>query len=70
MEKTIILATEELFPTIGETPAVGVYPLKMEFPQGIPPSLVVANDPSGDPRGVTYTIVIYFCADPSFPLLE
>ncbi len=50
----------------------GVCPFKLEFPQGTPPSLVVAGPAGvgGEPCGLTYQVVAYFCTDPSLPLLK
>lgn len=50
----------------------GICPFKLEFPQGTPPSLVVAGPAGvgGEPCGLTYQVVAYFCTDPSLPLLK
>ena len=68
----MVLVTRELYPTTGQSPAVGVYSFQLEFPQGIPPSFVMGvADPADEPTlGLTYKIIAYFCAHPSLPLLE
>lgn len=50
----------------------GICPFKLEFPQGSPPSLVVAGPAgvSGEPCGLTYQVVSYFCTDPTLPLVK
>ncbi|KAI9563806.1 hypothetical protein GHT06_011272 [Daphnia sinensis] len=50
----------------------GICPFKLEFPQGSPPSLVVAGPAgvSGEPCGLTYQVVAYFCTDPTLPLVK
>ncbi|EFX75307.1 hypothetical protein DAPPUDRAFT_306848 [Daphnia pulex] len=50
----------------------GICPFKLEFPQGSPPSLLVAGPPgvAGEPCGLTYQVVAYFCNDPALPLVK
>jgi len=45
-------------------------PFTLEFPQGTAPSLVAANPEgvSGEPCGLTYQVMAYFCTDPALPL--
>ena len=47
-----------------------VLPFTLEFPKGTPPSLVAANPIGvyGEPCGLTYQLMAYFCHDPSLPL--
>ena len=49
---------------------LAVCPFTLEFPQGTAPSLVTANPEgvSGEPCGLTYQVMAYFCTDPALPL--
>lgn len=47
-------------------------PFTLQFPQGTPPSLILAGPAGvgGEPCGLTYQIVAYWCSDPSLPILK